>query len=298
MLRSLINNVRFIWGHPLNADAKVAAIARFLRLQLAARIGGKPLLVDWIEPLKFVFTNGESGITQNAYCGLHEHVEMLFLLHLLQEGDHFVDIGANVGSYSMLAAGVRNATVIAIEPVPSTFAKLNLNLRINNLQSRVESKQIGVAARDGTARFTVDKNCTNHIVDEDQETADSIEISTETLDGICGKKIPTLIKIDVEGFETEVINGGEQTLRSPELLAVIMELNESGNRYGYDESSLVARMIDFGFETASYDPFTREITSLNGKCLTSGNTLFIRNKDEIQSRIEQASKIKIDSQQL
>jgi len=107
-----------------------------------------------------------------------------------------------------------------------------------------------------------------------------------------------LIKIDVEGFETKVVNGGEQTLRSPELLAVIMELNESGNRYGYDESSLVARMIDFGFETASYDPFNREITSLNGKCLTSGNTLFIRNKDEIQSRIEQASKIKIDSQQL
>ena len=207
MLRGLINNVRFIWRHPLNADAKVAAIIRFVRLQLAARIGGKPLLVDWIEPLRFVFAAGESGITQNAYCRLHEHIEMIFLLHVLQADDHFVDIGANVGSYSMLAAGVRNATVIAIEPVPSTFVKLNLNMRINDLQNRVEAKQIGVAANRGTARFTVNDNCKNHMVGGDQDTAEAVEVSTETLDEICDKKIPTLIKIDVEGFETEVVNG-------------------------------------------------------------------------------------------
>ena len=298
MIRALTNNARFIWRHPLNADAKSAAIARFVRLQLAARTGGKPLLVDWIEPLRFVFAAGESGITQNAYCGLHEHIEMLFLLHTLKPGDHVVDIGANVGSYTMLAAGVRDASVIAIEPVPSTFAKLNLNIRINDLDHRVQTRQIGVAATSGTARFTVNENCKNHMVDGDQEASEVVEVATETLDDLCATKIPTLIKIDVEGFETEVVSGGESTLRSPELLAVIMELNESGNQYGYDERALIERMIGFGFETATYDPFTREIINLNGKCMTSGNTLFLRDAEQLRRRINQAPKVKIGELEL
>ena len=43
------------------------------------------------------------GVTGNVYCGLHDFAEMSFMLHLLRAGDLFADIGANVGSYTVLA---------------------------------------------------------------------------------------------------------------------------------------------------------------------------------------------------
>lgn len=46
-----------------------------------------------------------TGATGNWYCGLQEYEDMSFVLHALRPGDLFVDVGANIGSYSILAAG-------------------------------------------------------------------------------------------------------------------------------------------------------------------------------------------------
>jgi hypothetical protein len=58
-------------------------------------------------------------LTGNLYAGLHEFSEMGFLLHLLRQNDLFVDVGANLGSYTVLASAVCQARNIAFEPVPA-----------------------------------------------------------------------------------------------------------------------------------------------------------------------------------
>ena len=85
------------------------------------------------------------------------------------------------------------------------------------------------------------------------------------------KKPPFLIKIDVEGYETSVLKGAENILKNNELCGVIMELNGSGKRYGYDESLILSMMTDYGFEAYSYDPIDRKFIALNGKNFTEGN---------------------------
>ena len=75
-----------------------------------------------------------TGITGNWYCGLHEFHEMAFVLHFLRKNDTFIDVGANVGSYTILAA-VTGSNVISIEPIPSTFNYLKNNVSINNFTS-------------------------------------------------------------------------------------------------------------------------------------------------------------------
>jgi Met-10+ like-protein len=77
------------------------------------------------------------GATGNIYCGLHEFAEMAFTLHLLRPGDLFADIGANVGSYTVLAAGVCGARVVAVEPGPAAGAALAKNIALNRLGDRV-----------------------------------------------------------------------------------------------------------------------------------------------------------------
>ena len=72
-----------------------------------------------------------TGATGNIYAGLHEFNDMAFCLHLLRSGDLFVDVGANIGSYTVLASKVAGANSITLEPVPQTFERLKRNVNIN-----------------------------------------------------------------------------------------------------------------------------------------------------------------------
>jgi hypothetical protein len=102
---------------------------------------------------------------------------------------------------------------------------------------------------------------------------------------------PTLIKIDVEGHELPVLNGAGITLESPSLLAVIMETNGSGLRYGISDAQLYELMEARGFEPHTYAAVTRVLTPIDIRAATSAmNTVFIaRGKiGEIGARIARA----------
>jgi hypothetical protein len=82
-----------------------------------------------------------TGATGNIYSGLHEFEDMGFLLHFLRPDDLFVDIGANIGSYTILASAAIGAATIAFEPVPDTHEWLRLNVAINNVDNKVERRR-------------------------------------------------------------------------------------------------------------------------------------------------------------
>ena len=82
--------------------------------------------------------------------------------------------------------------------------------------------------------------------------------------------------------------GGKETLQKQDLHSVIMELNSSGQRYGFDESEIINTMLDHGFKAYSYDPFNRNLIELSGKNFDEGNTIFVRNKPFILERLESA----------
>ncbi len=119
-----------------------------------------------------------------------------------------------------------------------------------------------------------------------------------SLDNIVGEFEPVLIKIDVEGWETEVIAGAERILSNQSLLAVIMELNGSGKQYGYDELALHNLMVDYGFKSFSYLPFNRQLVPLEEKNTQSGNTLYIRDIESVIERVKTAYAFLINGQQL
>lgn len=95
----------------------------------------------------------------------------------------------------------------------------------------------------------------------------------------------------MEGFETEVLNGANKILLDYNLKAIIIELNGSGQRYGYDESKIHKKLIDFGFKPCSYDPKSRFLKELE----TFGihNTIYIRDLEYVIDRIKTARQIKI-----
>ena len=73
------------------------------------------------------------GATQNVYCGLNDFEDMSFLVHYLRQDDVFVDVGANIGAYTVLAG----ARTYAFEPIPAALHSLRDNLALNQISGRV-----------------------------------------------------------------------------------------------------------------------------------------------------------------
>src|SRR5262245_63141667 len=133
-LRELLS---FVWTHPLNAGHRWAALGRVARWQIASRLLDGPIALPFVDGTFLLATRGMTGATGNWYCGLHEVRDMAFVLHALRPEDHFLDVGANVGSYTILAAGAVGARVTSAEPIPSTFAKLQRNVASTALETLV-----------------------------------------------------------------------------------------------------------------------------------------------------------------
>lgn len=295
---ALFRTLHAIINHPLNKTRKLQAIGCFIKWQVGSRLVPGEVIYHWIENTKFIVSPGEFSLTLNIYFGLHEFNEMSYVLHVLRDEDLFIDVGANVGSYTILACGARRARGYCFEPVPETFLRLEENLKLNNLLNRVEAQNLGLADIEGELFFTSNKNTGNHIINNNAEHPCAIKVKVMPLDAILKDESPSMIKIDVEGFETLVIAGASQTLKKPSLRSVIMEINGSGAKHGFREEKLLDTMQSFGFRSYAYDPFKRNLIPLTGRNNESGNIIFCRNEVFIQKRLANAPKFHVNGLEL
>ena len=113
-----------------------------------------PFIYPFVGEMKLILQQGLTSATAQYYMGLSEFEEMSFVLHFIEKEDLFIDVGANVGCFTLLASGVKKANTIAIEPLPSTFQHLCNNLIINKLEENVEVLNIGMGAKEGNLEFT------------------------------------------------------------------------------------------------------------------------------------------------
>ncbi len=289
----MLSVISFIATHPLTRKDKVRAALRFAQWQIRSRLASGPLVHPWIGGSKFLARPGETGVTGNIYAGLHEFADMGYLLHVLRAEDVFVDIGANVGSYTILACRAIGARGYAVEPVPETFRRLLANVRLNGIDERVMCLNVGAGSENGFLQFTTSLDTTNHAVADGDEAAATTRVTVSTLDEVLKGESPALIKIDVEGYETPVLQGASETLTNPSLHSVILELNGSGRRYGFSEQKILAVLFDSGFKSYTYDPFNRRLIDLQGASLREGNTLFIRNEPAVRDRLASAEKFMV-----
>lgn len=282
------DSLRFVWTHPLNANGRLKAVGRVVRWQVGSRLLPGPIALPFVGDTRLFVTRGMAGATGNWYCGLHEAAEMGFVLHALRPTDLFLDVGANVGSYTVLAAGAVGARVTAAEPIPATFQNLVRNVELNGLRDRARCEQVGLSEQSGSLRFTDDLDTVNHVVSGTEEGG--TEIPVTTIDGLTGSDTPTIIKIDVEGYELPVVRGGHRTLADERCLAVILETNGSGARYGVDDSEIVAVMARHRFDPFGYDPVGRRLS----RGTTGGaNTIFIRDVTAVETRIRHAPRYRL-----
>jgi FkbM family methyltransferase len=305
------------------------------------------VIIPFVDHTRLVARPGVMGATGIYYTGLYEYEEMAFVLHALRPGDRFVDVGAHIGVFSVLAAGAVGADCLAIEPVPASFAYLQENIALNGLSAKIRVINAGIAAQPGRLPFTTGKGAANGVVPTNsgathfksaRHLATAIDVDVLPLDALTADFPPTILKIDVEGYEHEVIAGAAQTLADDRLLAILIELRGHGARYDFDEDAIHQRLLEAGFQPYSYaapvhgkgkgvggrehsaplslqgrgaggeDPSAppyrgeleedRHLSPLPGINRVAGTTLYLRRLDLVQHRLATAPRFSVLGQQV
>ncbi len=290
-MRQIFKIINSIAAHPLAAKRKWHCLLRFARWQVGQKILPYPVVYTLVEDSKLVVSKGMTGATGNIYVGLLEFNEMSFVLHMLRENDMFGDIGANVGVYSILASVNAGAFTIAAEPVPVTYAHLTRNVKVNNAEGKITALQYGVGDKEGVLKFTDNFDTINGVVVNQDTDEGTVSVKVKTLDAIFKDKKPALLKIDVEGYEWQVLQGAGSVFTDTTLKAVIIEINGSGKAYGIADEDIHSFMLSHGFSPYGYEPFTRNLIGWDS--YGPVNTIYIRDADWVLERVKASRKFNV-----
>jgi len=149
-----------------------------------------------------------------------------------------VDIGANIGLFTVYCANFDSTYVHSFEPVPQTFARLKSNIQRNNLEDKVALNLLAVGAEEGIVQFAIfdDSPAVNRIFNRSESSAFSeqennqfktIDVAVTTLDKYCRDQNITSIdflKVDVEGMESWFIEGAREMLANKSVKAILIEI--------------------------------------------------------------------------
>jgi FkbM family methyltransferase len=278
----LLATLRFIWNHPIASQRRTQAIKRYVWWQLGSRLSPGPIVVDFVNDARLVVRPHMRAATGNVYVGLFEPEDMSFVLHALRPADVFVDVGANVGSYTVLASRGVGARCVAFEPVPSAFAALLDNVSLNGVADRVELHREAVGDESAKVAITLDYDALNHVTKGEHHGVNVLQVDMLALDSLASVRDACIVKIDVEGFERSVLQGARAVLANPKLLAVVMETHTA---FGERNAAAHELALELGLSPYTYAPFERRLISLGRDYKPDANTIYVRDLDALRERI-------------
>lgn len=230
----------FVWKHPANQGRRIRAVTRAIKFQLSGRLLHQRTVARLGERSSLWVDLHRQGASKVVYGNPPDYPEMLVWRQALRPGDLFVDVGANVGSYTIWASDL-GAEVIALEPAEDTFALLLENIDLNNYQ--VNAIKAAAGATCGRVRFTNGLDTVNRVAADGDAEATMV-----TIDSVIGDRTVAGMKIDVEGFEIEVLRGCEHALSEKRIRLIQLEWNEmSREAVGEDRRSVADLLIRHGY---------------------------------------------------
>jgi FkbM family methyltransferase len=246
------------WRDPLRAVGRRLVLAlqgavepAFEKRPFIARLAFDDLLMEVIP--------GETIGRAIATAGVYEWAPTEMVRRYLKEGDVFVDVGANIGYYSLIAARRVGGSgrVVAFEPYAPVRERLMRNITLNQ-PLRVEVREEAVSNASGRGFLSPpqsgDNDGTAGLV---YEEAGAIEIRRERLDAALAETPPDFVKVDVEGHEAAVFEGMSGLLErdvAPSLMFESFRIDADAailENFGYSVFAPTLRRGSLAFEQIS-----------------------------------------------
>ncbi len=293
IIKSLIFYLKEIINHPLKKDKKLLSILNFFVWHIKRRIiYPKGVIVKWVNNSKIFISKKEMQLRFNIYYGLMEYEEMSFLLHVLRKNILFIDIGSNAGAFTILASKVIGANTIAYEPVEDSRERLKKQIQLNSIENKVEIRSHAIGNYNGDVFITNNKDEANFLVlDKNTKDKSISKVKITKLDDDINIKENFFLKIDVEGFEYQVLEGAKKILSSDKLIGVIVEFFWA-ERYGNSKNQLLKVLQDNQLYPIKYNPKTRIFVE-NLDVVNSNNVIFIKDKNKVEKLCKEAPNFKI-----
>ena len=264
----VVSTARLIWGHPENAGRRGRRLARWVTWQASQRALDRPWTITLHRDVRMICHPHDHITSLALYCGLYDAAEMRFLLAWLRAGDTFLDVGANVAPYSLLASTVPGTQAVAFEPGTLAQSRARANVALNELGGRVRLEPLAVSDHDGEATLTADLWATNTLVTSGYrgptETVRTVSLDSYAESHDLGTV--SLVKVDIEGHEEPALRGAAG-LFARSRPALIVEVN--------DPVALRAVADDFGYSAVALDTRTRGLAERAWPTEPGGNIVLV-----------------------
>jgi FkbM family methyltransferase len=222
------------WSHEGNRNKRILSLFAGYFWFFRTKISKKSKIVSVFEDMKFKCFPDSAHALSYFFNGTEYdnwHI-MKFIDKILMPGDRFIDIGANVGLISLLAASKvgANGSIISVEPMSENVAKLSENIMLNNLKN-VDILQIGLSDLPGEFNFSKE-DVGSHMTDVSDYNTEVIKVLQ--LDTVLQNQTEAynVTKIDVEGMELLILKGAEESIKKNLLPVIIIEVNGLHERFG------------------------------------------------------------------
>ncbi len=230
----------------------------------------KSAIPDYLETNEWKLILDKDDVAMSGYLALgsYEPETIKIFKDLLKEGATVVDIGTNIGYYTVIA-GKRvgpKGKVFAYEPNRDSFNLLQQNIKINNFKNITP---VNIALSDSLGRRVLyfgDNKCT-HSFSDNRKTGRNELVETDTLDNSLKKhgspKID-MIKMDIEGAEILALEGMIETIeRSPGLIIFTEFYPKAIRRLGKSPIEFLKKMQGLGFSIFAIDEDRKRPTPLD-----------------------------------
>ena len=206
-----------------------------------------------------------------------------FVEEYLSEGDTYIDIGANIGYLSLIAARKVGKTgkVISIEPHPKIYSFLNKNIKLNNFNN-TETYNIAIGNEEGVLKFSDSKSDEQNFITKEG----TIEVRIKKLDDVFLGNQVDFLKIDTEGYELFVLNGAKDTLLKTKLV-FLESYQKQFDRYSYNLKDILDLLLTYNFRIFRLIS-AQEIEEVDSSYSTDGfeNLVAVKDLNFLKSRIK------------
>lgn len=249
--KAFVSLIKPLWGKGLGRISPVGAIYKYLYRNLAVN----EVTLNVHGTRMIIRTSVFDGISHELlYDSAHEQYETKLFRQSLTEGMTVVDIGANIGYYTLLASRLvgNNGKVFAFEPELENYALLVRNIKLNGYENVIPVKK-AVSSRTGKADLFLNKENGAHGFLPDREGIVGVTtVETVSLDQYFkGREHPIdVIKIDVEGAELAVLQGMSNIIRKNDNLKIFTELfwPEGLQKSAFSPRQYWDNLTEFGFK--------------------------------------------------
>lgn len=168
-----------------------------------------------VQGSKMILDLNDVGISRElAAYGVHEANSTAEVKRIITPGMRILEVGANIGYYALLETKLAGSTghLYAMEPSPFNFSLLERNLKLNGL-ANYDLYQTAAGSQKGTAKFLLSgRSNLSTFIEREDLTGEEVDVSVITLDDFLADKQVDFIRMDVEGYELEILKGARVAL--------------------------------------------------------------------------------------